>query len=614
MADERIGIQNTTESVAQTTRERHLFEAASERLRRGPLVPLIVLVAAGLVYGSIFCHVESIPTAVGANLVPAERILKGEVPYRDFYKIQTPGIMFINAALFKLFGASLFTAMSAVFVFKVLTVAMVFICTRSVSDWKLGLMASLFALVWVAPGGPFRSAPIQFEMLFGVSAIWFTLRWLSDGKLLNIFLAGLAVGMVAVFKQNVGVYYAVALAGSVILNGQRFPSSMKDATRLCRESLTGERRTLAVAAMGLATPLGLMAIYLVVQGALGAAIRIFLMGPGEHLRARFTGYPIPKLAMFFIAGMSLALLLTRWLINRYPRLRKAFIAAATVFSAWIATQVSEDLVDNFIYWFAPSLFAFAIWKYYRSTRTAYTEWSEGERGTLLTLLLFSMAAYGEVFPRSVRGLLIETMPPAFILLAFLCGRRQSAAGEGWIEESGLRESWPPQRRIAVGMVSVVLLVFATRTAGPGYFEVGGSRMIGLKADTELNFDRGRGIYFPANRARRINDVVALVRSKVEPGGYMFAHSLDSSSYYFLADRNSPTAATLWNDTGTDDAERARIIDVLREKRVRLVLTSRNALASERYGPLIEMLRNEFHEVDKIGQVVFLEREYQPTSH
>ena len=88
---------------------------------------------------------------------------------------------------------------------------------------------------------------------------------------------------------------------------------------------------------------------------------------------------------------------------------------------------------------------------------------------------------------------------------------------------------------------------------------------------------------------------------------MFAHSLDTTSYYFLADRNSPTAATLWNDTGTNDAERARTIDALREKQVHLVLTSEQALAGERYGPLLDVLRTDFHETTRIGQIIFLER-------
>ena len=64
------------------------------------IAPCIVLVVTALIYGSIYFREESLATGIGANLVPAERVLKGEVPYRDFYKIQTPGILLLNAGLF----------------------------------------------------------------------------------------------------------------------------------------------------------------------------------------------------------------------------------------------------------------------------------------------------------------------------------------------------------------------------------------------------------------------------------------------------------------------------------------------------------------------------------
>ena len=610
MTDHGIAVQDSSETAAEVNRERLRFEPVSQLLQRGPLLPVIVFIAAGVVYLSVFRHSESIPTAVGANLVPAERVLNGEAPYRDFYKIQAPGILLINAAVFRLFGTRLLTALAAVLVFKVLTIVIVFICTRRVSGWPMALVASLLSMCWLAPGGPFRSAPVQFEMLFVVSAIWFTLRWMSDKKPVNIFLAGLAVGVVSVFKQNVGVYCAVALAVSVILNNRALPRSLNDASRLFRESFKSDLRSMIAGALGVALPLGAMSIYLATQGALGAAIRVFFRGPGEHLQTRFTGYPLPKPAAVILGAMLLALVIARLLVRKYPRSQGFVTGILVAGGAAMALLVSDDAVNNSIYWFAPSLFASAIWKYYRGKEPS-DDYAPGEvdRANLLTLLLFSMAAYGEVFPRSVRGLVIDTMPPAFMLLAFLCRSRLFYDSEGWIEKSRVREFWPAQRRVIFGMLAIVLLIFAARSIGPTYFVVGGGRVLSFRADTEVKFDRGRGVYLPAKRARRVTAAVELIRSQVEPGGYVFAHSVDSTSYYFLAGRNSPTGATLWNDAGTDDAERARTVAALREKQVRLVLTSDRALAVERYRPLLEMLSTDFHEVDRIGQMVFLERNY-----
>ena len=110
------------------------------------------------------------------------------------------------------------------------------------------------------------------------------------------------------------------------------------------------------------------------------------------------------------------------------------------------------------------------------------------------------------------------------------------------------------------------------------------------------------------RAGEVNATVEFVRARVDEGGFFFAHALDSTPYYFLADRNSPTGATLWNDAGTNDAERVRTMQMLRQKQVKLVLTSDQALASERYEPLVEYLTSEFHQTKRIGKTVVLERD------
>jgi hypothetical protein len=225
--------------------------------------PWIVLVVTALIYGSIYFREESLATGIGANLVPAERVLNGEVPYRDFYKIQTPGILLLNAGLFKLFGTSLLTAFRGVLVFKVLAVVMVFVVARLVVSPTAALIPTALSIVWLPPGGPFRPAPIQYEMLFILAAIYFMLRWIDSRRALDAFWAGLAIGLVAVFKQNVGVYLAIALAFALVVNTGGLPGSFAEAKELSVDSwkrvTTGARRMISAVLYGRssgAAPLG----------------------------------------------------------------------------------------------------------------------------------------------------------------------------------------------------------------------------------------------------------------------------------------------------------------------------------------------------------------------
>jgi hypothetical protein len=567
------------------------IEPAAKMSARHFIAPLIVLAVTSIVYGAIYFRDESVPTALGANLVPAERVLNGEVPYRDFYKIQTPGILLLNAGLFKVWGTSWISAASGVLVFKILTITLMFVIARRISSWKVAVVSAGLALVWLAPGGPFRPAPIQYEMLFIMAAIYCALRWLESRRRAFLFVAGFSVGMVAVFKQNVGVYAAIALLLSIVVNA---------GVSQCEETRKPRAITFSViAAMaGVAIPLLGLLLYLISNRALEAALDVFIRGPGEHLQSRFTGYALPKHAVIILVAGALGVTLAGKLAQRLPRLQAAIGFLTLLAAAVCGALVPPAAIDNSIYWFSPALFGYAGWSYFRE-RKDQSPVTRYERGVLLVLLLFALAAYGEVFPRAVRGLVIGTLPAAFLLLGFLL---EKAPGRADKDGPG-----PQTRRLAFAGTAIVLFVFAARIEVPKYFSI--DRALRFRADTELSFDRGRGIYLPSDRAQQVDALVAAIQLQVEQGGYFFAHALDATSYYFLAGRKSPTGATLWNDTGTSDRERVRTLQSLRDKNVRLVLTSEQAMSAEPYQPLRDYLDNDFQTKQVIGKTILLERKY-----
>ena len=611
------------------------------------IAPWIVLVVTALIYGSIYFREESLATGIGANLVPAERVLKGEVPYRDFYKIQTPGILLLNAGLFKLFGTSLLTAFRGVLVFKVLAVVMVFVVARLVVSPTAALIPTALSIVWLPPGGPFRPAPIQYEMLFILAAIYFTLRWIDSRRALDAFGAGLAVGLVAVFKQNVGVYLAIALAFALVVNTRGLPRSFAEAKELSVDSwkrvTTRTRRTISAvlygrssvaaplgperlhsarrgghggppvqpwlgAGLGVALPLIALLAYLLSNKALGAAMRVFIRGPGEHIQMKLTGYPLPKHALLVLIAGVAAVKIAAAVERRLPGWRMTILFILVSGAVVCAALAPQSLIDNSIFWFPPVLFVSAGWLYFRASGKQQSEDEPGPRqhAMLLVLLVFSIASYLEVFPRSVRGLVIGTLPPAFILLAFIFLRYRALASQQAASKVDRPFTIVSQAHLQFAIVAIVALIFAVRLNAPRYFGLEGGRA-SFKADTALSFDRGRGVCLPARRAEEVNATVVLIRARVDEGGFFFAHALDATPYYFLADRNSPTGATLWNDAGTNDAERTRTMEMLKQKQVKLVLTSDQALAGERYEPLLAYLTDQFHRSETIGKIVILEK-------
>src|SRR4030095_4893640 len=99
-------------------------------------LPLLLTVIAGLLCYGLFVRRSVWLSVVGYSVSPAERVLRGEVPYRDFLYNYTPGTLWLNAALMKLFGSTLMTVNSGLFVFKVATlVTLFYVARRLTNQW-----------------------------------------------------------------------------------------------------------------------------------------------------------------------------------------------------------------------------------------------------------------------------------------------------------------------------------------------------------------------------------------------------------------------------------------------------------------------------------------------
>src|SRR5439155_20789378 len=97
--------------------------------------PLDLALCAGLVIGA-FVYLSRWPHDLygfdeGLFLYEAKRIRDGEVPYRDFFEIVTPGAWYVMALVFRLFGTTMEATRSAMAVVHGLIVAAVFVACRT---------------------------------------------------------------------------------------------------------------------------------------------------------------------------------------------------------------------------------------------------------------------------------------------------------------------------------------------------------------------------------------------------------------------------------------------------------------------------------------------------
>src|SRR5690349_12750683 len=222
----------------------------------------------------------------GISTVGAERILAGEIPYRDFWTMYAPGQFYLLALLFKIFGAHLLVEVVAS---SIICAAAVCVCYRLIFNLvgrKLAALApSVILLAAFYNTGYFKrlgSYPPAF--LFILLAVNFLLQYCRNGNIRYLLAAGLATGTTLVFKHDVGCYTAIAIMAGFTAHHILTPAPMA-------ESVSSLGRKLLCYAVGLvAVALPVLAYFAVLAGP--DMLKDLVIFPLTDFRfARPEGYP-----------------------------------------------------------------------------------------------------------------------------------------------------------------------------------------------------------------------------------------------------------------------------------------------------------------------------------
>lgn len=152
----------------------------------------------------------------GFILHASQRVLQGEIPYKDFDLIYTPGTVLLTAGAFKLFGESILAGRVLALLVALLTCYLVYtVCYRATKNYLGSLLAVLIYLVW----GPTHINfpwPTVFAFSTGLLTVYFLNRSaeVAGGSLdfkksslgmTNATFAGIMAFVTFLFKQNFGV-------------------------------------------------------------------------------------------------------------------------------------------------------------------------------------------------------------------------------------------------------------------------------------------------------------------------------------------------------------------------------------------------------------------------
>lgn len=144
----------------------------------------------------------------GLVVYGAQRVLEGDVPYRDFWTLYAPGQFYVLALLFKLFGPSLIVERLYSSMVCVLTSLCAYgLATRLVPPrwaWVSALLtvASLSTLSF--------SYPVAPALLCTLVSCTLLVHFLEQGKCIYLVGSGIATGATTLFRHDFGFYSFLA--------------------------------------------------------------------------------------------------------------------------------------------------------------------------------------------------------------------------------------------------------------------------------------------------------------------------------------------------------------------------------------------------------------------
>lgn len=476
-----------------------LEEARGELLWRAAVA---LVMALALVYLAIGFNVLINKYDEGLALYGAVRVLRGEIPYRDFWTCYSPGYFYLLAGVFRVFGEEAIVPRYL----GVLTIWLISV----VSYFTMRKFASrgVALLIWaalVARIGARQITPLAIfpAVLFSLLSCLCVLQWMSvsdsgenaagdngsdtdsDAKsgapasggpdARWLVAAGLMAGVTALLRYDFGIYTAVA--GMVAVAGYTYMRRQSPARPL------SPARALLPYAAGLASLTLPVIIYFLTVTPLADLVYDFVVFPFS-VYPRFRSLPFPSLIPNPLLAITNSPLSYASLFAERVRITVGPIVLVAAFG-WLAIGSVRRLID---------------WR-------EKTTWAM----VLILLLDFGFFVYGRV-----RAHLLLAAIPALILLAMLLsyGQRRQGGNDS--------ARWPSLVLWALALLVVLSLIVSGVTAKVAFVR----NVYQSPSLVAFNIQRLNGIYTTERQLSAYRPLIRYVQANVPEGKRIFSGNVE----------------------------------------------------------------------------------------
>jgi hypothetical protein len=141
----------------------------------------------------------------GFAVYGAMRVLNGDVPYRDFLIEYPPGIFYMLASAFKIFGATLIVERMCDASIRIIIALLVYLIARKLSSHTLA-MASCASTVLLLGSCGFFGYAVFPAVAFSLASALTVMLFMERGKPIWLLVSGCMTGVAALFRHDFGFY------------------------------------------------------------------------------------------------------------------------------------------------------------------------------------------------------------------------------------------------------------------------------------------------------------------------------------------------------------------------------------------------------------------------
>jgi hypothetical protein len=164
-----------------------------------------------------------VPGDEGTLAESAERVLRGELPHRDYHEAYTGGLSYVNAVAFRVFGTNLASMRYMLFLFFLAWVpAVYYVASRFVSP-PVASAVTLLAVAWGPPNYA-AAMPSWYNLFFATFGMAALLRYVEVQSGRWCLIAGFCGGISILFKL-LGLYFVAGALLTLLFREQMAPNA-----------------------------------------------------------------------------------------------------------------------------------------------------------------------------------------------------------------------------------------------------------------------------------------------------------------------------------------------------------------------------------------------------